>query len=105
MSYGAPCCSRANCTAPAVGYVGIDAWAIGYPKTERTKARMIVGLAVCSDHFEEVVADTDILLTDEFWTSLQNVFVASGLASPDRATIQVFLAPLDKAPFNARPSA
>lgn len=102
MNAGASC-DRDNCTAMAVGYVGIDAWATGHPKTERTKARMIIGLAVCRDHFEEIVADTDILLTDEFWTNLQNVFVAGGKAAPDRATVEVFLSPLDRSPFSMRP--
>lgn len=86
---GALLCQRAGCSAPARFAPSLSFWAIGEPKTADRGAQMLLGLAVCREHALEL--ELDDVICEEGWRQIVETFEAHGLASPDRASLELHL--------------
>ncbi len=103
MTDTASCCDTQGCTRAATHYLVAKAWAVGYTAANSPPLTCIIGLRLCKACARAEAASKSVV-SEEFWSAIDNTCRRGGRALPDRSSLQIVVKRGDPGPQFTRPT-
>lgn len=81
-------CGRTGCEADGLFYIEANVWAKGYGK-RAPPVTGVIGVQMCKVHADEAVANSTMIITDEFWAAIDDITRSARLVPVDRKTLEL----------------